>query len=170
MVASRIRSACAQIPDRKLGVLRACLIIAIANVACSAGNGEPPEPSYMPGWGEARAALELALSAWRDAKVPLPDSFDSPSVKFVDRHRKPNQRLLAYEILGQLDTENARQFTVRLTLEGEQSSQLVRYNAFGRQPVWVFRLEDYELISHWEHKMDDPEAKDAQVRPKSDAK
>ena len=24
-----------------------------------------------------------------------------------------------------------------------------------RNPVWVFRFEDYEMISHWEHPMDD---------------
>jgi hypothetical protein len=30
---------------------------------------------------------------------------------------------------------------------------LVRYNVLGRDPIWVFRLEDYEMISHWEHPM-----------------
>jgi hypothetical protein len=141
-----------------LGVLSARAIIAVAALGCSPWSDEPAVPTYMPAWGEARSALESALSAWRDATPPLPDSFDSPSVKFVDRHRRPNQRLLAYEILGQTDIENARQFTVRLTLDGEEAPQLVRYNALGRAPVWVFRLEDYELISHWEHKMDEPEA------------
>jgi len=142
----------------------------MGNLACSSWNDEPAAPSYMPGWEEAKTALESALSAWRSAIPPLPDSFDSPSVKFVDRHRRPNQRLLAYEILGQTDIEYARQFTVRLTLEGEEAPQLVRYNAFGREPVWVFRLEDYELISHWEHKMDEPEVPATQPVPKSASK
>jgi len=141
-----------------LRTLGCCVILAAGNLACSSWNDEPAVPSYMPGWAEARSALESALSAWHDATPPLPDSFDSPGVKFVDRHRRPNQRLLAYQILGQADIENARQFTVRLSLEGDEAPQLVRYNAFGREPVWVFRLEDYELISHWEHKMDEPEA------------
>jgi len=148
-----------------VGTLSWCAFLAVGNIACSPWNDEPAVPSYMPSWGEARSALESALSAWRDATPPLPDSFDSPGVKFVDHHRRPNQRLLAYEILGQSDIENARQFTVRLTLEGEKAPQLVRYNAFGREPVWVFRLEDYELISHWEHKMDEPGPAPTQAQP-----
>jgi len=155
---------------RALCVLGAAVIIAVANSACSSLNDEPAVPSYMPEWGEAKSALEWALTAWRDATPPLPDSFASPSVQFVDHHRKPNERLLAYEILGQTDIENARQFTVRLTLEGEKSPQLVRYNAFGRMPVWVMRLEDYELISHWEHKMDEPESASTQPPSKVESK
>jgi hypothetical protein len=119
-------------------------------------NQEPPTPGYMPGWEEARSALVTVLSAWRDAPSPLPASFDTPTVMFLDKRRRPNQRLLAFEILGQTDIENARQFTVRLNLEGEESPQLVKYNIVGREPVWVFRLEDYEMFSHWEHDMDEP--------------
>jgi hypothetical protein len=110
----------------------------------------------MPSWGEARQALESALTTWRDARAPLPASFGTRSVRFLDQHRRPGQRLLSFEILGQRDVVNARQFTVRLFLEQEAAPQLVRYVVLGRQPVWVFRLEDYEMISHWEHKMDEP--------------
>jgi hypothetical protein len=157
MAPGRKWSSVSRIPVLVLGTLSWWAILGVGNLACSPWNDEPVVPSYMPGWAEAKSALESALSAWRDAASPLPDTFDSRTVKFVDRHRRPNQRLLAYEIIGQVDIENARQFTVRLTLEGEEAPQLVRYNAFGRDPVWVFRLEDYELISHWEHKMDEPE-------------
>jgi hypothetical protein len=111
----------------------------------------------MPGWEEARSSMVTVLSAWRDAPSPLPASFDTPSVMFIDKRRRPNQRLAAFEILGQTDVENARQFTVRLELEGEESPQLVKYNIVGREPVWVFRLEDYEMFSHWEHDMDEPD-------------
>lgn len=144
--------------------------MAFANFACSPLNDEPPVPPYVPSWSEAKTALESALLAWRNAKLPLPDSWDSPSVKFIDRHRRPNQRLLAYEILGQTDIENARQFTVRLTLEGEESPQLVRYIALARQPVFVFRLEDFELLMHWECKMDEPEAASTQPPAKVESK
>jgi hypothetical protein len=132
--------------------------LALAQIGCSPSDAEPRVPGYMPDWNEARSALESALSRWRDAASPPPASFDSPSVKFVDNERNPDRRLRSYQILGQTELENARQFTVRLTFEGEETPQLVRYNVFGRQPVWVFRLEDYERISHWEHKMDEPPA------------
>ena len=121
-------------------------------------DDSPQTPGWMPGWDEARQSLESALTAWRDAPAaaPLPASFDTQAVNFVDKRRKPNQRLRAFQILSQTEVENARQFTVRLDLEGEETPQLVKYNIVGRLPVWVFRLEDYEMFSHWEHDMDEP--------------
>ena len=123
---------------------------------CERGDGEAATPAFVPSWAEARQSLESSLSAWRDAPSPLPASFDIRGVQFVDKQRKPDQRLLSFQILGQTDIENARQFTVRLNLEGEESPQLVKYNVLGRDPVWVFRLEDYEMFSHWEHDMTRP--------------
>ena len=110
----------------------------------------------MPSWAEARQSLESALSAWRDAPAPLPATFDIRGVQVVDKRRKPDQRLLSFQILGQTEIENARQFTVRLNLEGEESPELVKYNLLGRDPVWIFRLDDYEMLSHWEHDMSPP--------------
>jgi hypothetical protein len=71
---------------------------------------------------------------------------------------------LSFQILAQSDIENARQFTVRLNFEHEPL--LVRYNIVGRQPVWVFRQEDYEMISHWEHKMEEEAAPPTERAPK----
>ena len=109
----------------------------------------------MPDWEEARQSLESALIKWRDAPSPVPESLDSPSVMFVDKQRRPGQRLKSFAILGRSEVENARQFTVRLDLDPKETGDLVRYNVFGRKPVWIFRLEDYERISHWEHPMDE---------------
>jgi hypothetical protein len=123
---------------------------------CDGGDGAGTTPAYLPGWAEARQVLEAALAAWRDAPSPLPASFDSPGVTFVDKRRRPGQRLLSFEILGRTEVENARQFTVRLRLEDEVAPRLVRYNVLGRNPAWVFRLEDYEAIAHWEMEMSLP--------------
>jgi hypothetical protein len=131
-------------------------LLASGAAGCRGWGGPPAEPLFLPGWSEARQALESALAAWRDAPSPLPASFDSPGVKFVDKQRRPDQRLVSFAILGQTDVENARQFTVRLQLAGEDAPRLVRYNVLGRDPVWIFRLEDYEMISHWEHDMSEP--------------
>jgi hypothetical protein len=141
--------------------------IAASASGCTSTN-DKTTPAFLPEWGVAKQALASALTAWRDAPSPLPASFDTQSVQFVDKQRHPQARLLAFEILGQSDVENARQFTVRLNLEGEESPQLVKYNVLGRDPVWVFRLEDYEMISHWEHKMDEP-APGSIAKPDSEA-
>jgi hypothetical protein len=146
----------------------ACFVALFATItACERDDGEPAKPGFVPSWVEARQALESALSTWRDAPVPLPASFDIPAVEFVDSQRKTNQRLLSFQILGQTDVEYIRQFTVRLNLEGEESPQLVKYNIVGRQPVWIFRLENYEMISHWQHDMREPAAGE---QPKIDDK
>jgi hypothetical protein len=137
----------------------ACGAAILASIAgCERGSGEAATPAFVPSWEEARQALESALSTWRDAPSPLPASFGIRAVQYVDKRRKPDQRLLSFQVLGQTDIENIRQFTVRLTLEGEDSPQLVKYNIVGRDPVWVFRLEDYEMFAHWEHDMPEPAA------------
>jgi hypothetical protein len=135
----------------------ACWAALVASTpGCGWRGGETATPGFVPSWAEARHALELSLSTWRDATSPLPVSFDIPAVQFVDQLRKPNQRLLSFQILRQTEIENARQFTVKLNLEGDETPQLVKYNVLGRQPVWVFRLENYEMTAHWEHFMDLP--------------
>jgi hypothetical protein len=137
----------------------ACGAAMLASIAgCERGSGEAATPAFVPSWEEARQALESVLSTWRDAPSPLPASFGVHAVQYVDKRRKPDQRLLSFQVLGQTDIENIRQFTVRLTLEGEDSPQLVKYNIVGRDPVWVFRLEDYEMFAHWEHDMPEPAA------------
>ena len=83
---------------------------------------------------------------WRDTPSPHPYPWTFRGVQFVDQKRKPDQRLSSFQILGQTEIENARQFTVRLNLDGEESPQLVKYNVLGRNPVWVFRLDDYEMF------------------------
>jgi hypothetical protein len=144
-----------------------CAALSATFAGCERG-GEAPPPAFMPSWAEARQALESSLSAWRDGPSILPATSDTSAVQTVDKKRTPNQRLLSFKILGQLDIENSRQFTVRLNLEGEESPQLVKYNVLGRKPVWVFRLDDYETLSHWEHMMDAPPIEGAKSADQTD--
>jgi hypothetical protein len=122
---------------------------------CSGSHEHKESPAYMPGWPEARSAVETALTSWRDAGPTEPLATESQTVMFLDRQRRPGDRLRSFAILGQSDVENVRQFTVRLQIEGEPSPRLVRYNVLGRNPSWVFRLEDFERVCHWEHPMDE---------------
>jgi hypothetical protein len=157
---SHSRTPVAKKAGQWLVILACSIVVLITALRFEWRDQSPATPGYMPGWDEARQALQSALSAWRDAprSAPLPPTFAIPSVQFIDKRRRSDQRLLSFEILSQTDIENARQFTVRLTVEGEERPQLVKYNIVGRQPVWVFRLEDYEMFSHWEHDMDEPAA------------
>jgi hypothetical protein len=150
-----------QIPARgycRVGAVAYAIGLATWAPGCGSAEDARATPAFMPSWPEARHALELVLIAWHNAPGPTTPSLDSTAVKLLDRQRKPGQRLLAFEILAQTDAENARQFTVRLKFEGEEKPQLVKYNILGRDPVWVFRLEDYENFAHWEMDMSDPKS------------
>jgi hypothetical protein len=122
-----------------------------------AGCTKAPQSNerFVPNDGAARPALKAALEAWRQEKPTGRLAETSPPVQVVDTHRKPGQRLVEYQILGQSAQENARYYTVRLTLDAPPESQLARYLVFGIDPLWVFRFEDYEMISHWEHHMEE---------------
>jgi hypothetical protein len=142
---------------RRLTTVATSALLLATMAGCTSSDGEAATPAFVPGWAEARQAVESSLSAWRDAPSPAQVSFDIEGVRFVDKTRKIDQRLMSFKVLGQTDIENARQFTVRLNLEGEEVPQLVKYNVLGRDPVWVFRLDDYENFAHWEHEMTTPE-------------
>jgi hypothetical protein len=130
-------------------------LLCASAAGCNGSDDRPESPRYLPDWPEARAAVVTALTDWRDSSPPFPVSRPLKGVVFTDKQRKPGDRLRSFTILGQTDVENARQFTLRLDLESEEAPRLVRYNVLGRDPVWVFRLEDYEMILHWEHPMNE---------------
>lgn len=137
---------------------RLVLGLLLTSVAgCGQSADRSLSPRYLPDWPEARSALAAALADWRETAPPYPPSRELPGVVFADKQRKPGDRLRSFAIVGESEGENTRQFTVRLEIGGQDAPLLVRYNVLGRDPVWVFRLEDYEMISHWQHPMNDDE-------------
>jgi hypothetical protein len=120
---------------------------------------------YIPDPAPARSALAAALDAWRAGQPPGKIETTTPTVMVVDSQRPIDQRLTAYEILGDVLDQNARCFTVRIHLDGDEEPRIVRYTIFGLDPLWVFRREDYERISHWEHAMPEDSPEEAKARP-----
>ncbi len=110
----------------------------------------------VPGSTEARRALETSLTAWRDQQSPKPELVTIGGLNFVDMTRTAGQKLDRYQILTELETPHARYFTAKLELTNPVESKVARYLVFGAAPVWVYREEDFNLIMHWDHKMDDP--------------
>lgn len=83
---------------------------------------------------------------------------DAPQVQVVDSFRLPGQRLAGYRVVGEQASDRARTFSVQLELEGPTERSLVRFLLVGIDPVLVFRDRDYELLTHFEHKMDPAES------------
>jgi hypothetical protein len=118
-----------------------------------AGCSDSSDPGrYIPSPDLAAQALETALTAWRGgfAGSTVPGA-TNPAIEFVDTHRPGGRRLQAFTVVGQAPGDGPRVFVVKLSIDGTTGEQRVRYVVYGRDPVWVMRQEDYEMLNHWSH-------------------
>lgn len=93
------------------------------------------------------------LDAWQAGRPPEEGVGAKKDVHLVDKQRIPGQKLLRYQVLGEVAADHARGFAVRVTLAGPDEEKVIRLLAVGLDPLWVFRQEDFDLISHWMHPM-----------------
>ncbi len=130
------------------------LVVALAVIFYETRPASRPVPvSPLPERAVGRLAVEKALGRWRDSAESEAKGPQSEQVVFVDQQRKPGQRLRAFALLGDFEVESCRCFKVRLELTEPEESKLVVYYVFGRDPMWVYRAEDFERIMHWEMEM-----------------
>jgi hypothetical protein len=148
--------------------LRTGAAAAVLALLVGAGCRPPGTERFVPPAAAARQALEVALRAWQDGRTDPKIDTVSPPVMVADTVRRPGQRLTGYDVLGELPGDGPRQFVVRLRLDNPPEEQKVRFVVFGIQPVWVYRLEDYEMLAHWECGMTTektPDAAPADTKP-----
>jgi hypothetical protein len=136
------------------------LLIVVSGCNDPTQSGVGPE-AFVPTPELARAALSASLQSWRDGRPRGPVTVNAPAlavtVEVSDSYRSPDRPLQAFEILGPVGTSDVRGFAVRLSFDNPREEQVVRYLVVGKNPLWVFRQEDYERISHWEHKIKEDE-------------
>lgn len=94
------------------------------------------------------------MAAWMAGRPPGMLNTMAPRVQVIDSFRKPNQKLEGFEIAAETASPRARTFSLRLRLSEPDERPLVRYLVVGIDPILIFRQEDYELLTHFEHKMD----------------
>ena len=133
-----------------------CLLLSLgfASEGCRPNRPEA-FARYIPSSKTARTALETMLNEWTQGKEVGDVAVPGLKVRLVDSHRKPGQRLLRYSILGEIPAERVRSFGTRLTFADPEESAIVRFSIVGDDPLWIFRQEDFEMISHWMHSMDE---------------
>ena len=101
---------------------------------------------YKPTSGEARSSLEAALTAWRDGK-PYGSVEATPPVQVADSAWQAGQQVESFEIGDEEDDgDGTKQFAVTLKMKKPPGDQSVRYFVHGRDPVWVYREEDYKRM------------------------
>jgi hypothetical protein len=151
-----------RIPDRS-GHWLLCACWLCASVGCAPREAAEPAPQstdrYVPSPVQAETALRAVFEAWRKGEPPgmVPDT--SPAVHVTDTFRKPEERLIDYHILGEVPTDKPRCYAVDLRFEPDRIER-TRFTVVGIDPLWVFRSEDVELLSHWEHNMEPPGVSD----------
>ena len=118
----------------------------------------------VPDPARGRQAIEAVMSTWKAGHPTGILESTSPRVQVIDTHRKPGQTLVSFEVLSDSADSRVRTFSVRLELSDSEDRPVVRYLVVGIDPVLVFRQEDYDLLMHWEHRMD-PEPEKGAVPP-----
>lgn len=121
-----------------------CWIRLCAPLLLLAAGGCGSRPSEtLPPVDQARTALDSALKAWCDGKKPGALPGTSPTVQVLDTPWGLGDRLASYEIVGADQSAAEMRFSVRLNLARPERVQEAQYYVLGRDPVMVFRDEDY---------------------------
>jgi hypothetical protein len=132
------------------------VVLVLGLIGCGRGR----TTHIVPDSAEARKVVAAAMAAWAGGRPAGMLDTRAPHVQVVDSFRKPGQKLKGFEIVAETASPRARTFSLRLHLVEPDERPLVRYLVVGIDPVLVFRQEDYELLTHFEHKMD-PEPRQA---------
>lgn len=128
-------------------------------------SGCEPAPlpiPVVPDQARGRQAIEAMMATWREGHPTGILEPTSPRIQVVDTHRKPGQKLAGFEILSDSADSRVRTFSVRLALIEPEESPVIRFLVVGIDPVLIFRQEDYELLMHWEHRMEPETEKEAE--------
>jgi hypothetical protein len=137
----------------KMPTCRVIFCLAVAAICGCARQPESAKRSFVPAPELSRAALEAALIDWQAGLPPGQIDRLPVTVQVVDQHRREGQELEEFEIMGEAPGSAPRCFAVRLKLRRPEAEEKVRYVVVGINPLWVFREEDFDGLSHWDHAM-----------------
>jgi hypothetical protein len=123
----------------------------LAAVSCAFAAGCNGARAYTPDSASARRALDAALSAWKDGAKPDRLETASPPVHALDFQWQAGRPLEAFSVTGEEDADGAAKrfaVTLRLGSKAKKAADEVRarYVVVGRDPVWVYREEDYARL------------------------
>ncbi len=118
-----------------------CGLLLAAGTGCSSGYSK-----YIPSENKAKQALEAALNAWKEGKKPGVIEGAPMALEAVDSQWRRGQQLRSFEILSEEPNENGpRVFSVKLVMAQPANQEVtVRYFIVGKEPLWVYREDDYK--------------------------
>ncbi len=131
---------------------RAGWIVGLVAVCVGCSNS-PRTEDYIPPADAARTALESYLQSWARGETSSVVPNTKPTVEVADGLRLKGHTLVKYEILGPVPADAPRCFAVKLTLGNPTLELRERYVVLGLDPIWVWRYDDYVMLTHWDHGM-----------------
>jgi hypothetical protein len=108
---------------------------------------------FVPNEVAARAALEAYLQAWSVGSTDQAVPGTSPQVRVSDELRLKGRTLERYSVLGLVPADAPVCFAVQLSLGNPAEEVRERYVVVGLDPLWVWRYDDYLMVTHWSHPM-----------------
>ena len=127
-------------------MVRAIVVGLVLAGACGCANRG--NDYFIPKEAAARDALEAALNAWKNGERPGKIAGASVPIEVADSRWLAGQKLSSFEIIQEDPSDSGmRWFTVKLNVQsgkGKSGSQTVRYVVVGKDPLWVYREEDYK--------------------------
>ena len=123
----------------RLALMAASLLVSLLT-GCGASSAR-----FKPTSDEARSSLEAALTAWRDGK-PYGSVVATPPIQVGDSAWQAGDQVESFEIGEELDDDGTKQFVVAMKMKKPPGDQSVRYYVHGRDPVWIYREEDYKRM------------------------
>ncbi len=111
-------------------------------MALAGCNRQEKVEAYMPKGDAARQALEKALKSWQDGQKMGTIKSDAGNIQPQDFEWSAGKKLTKFEIgAEQAAGDGPTRYSVKITV-GTKSKDAV-YVIVGKDPLWVFREEDY---------------------------
>ena len=130
--------------------------LALGALLTASSGCESETARYAPTRDVARQSLEAALTAWRDGRPTGSIAGSSPPVRVVDSSWLGGEELASFQVLGEADVDGRKEFTVRLTMKQPRGESQARYVVHGRDPVWVYRGEDFARAMDMDNQPEPP--------------
>ena len=135
------------------------LALAAALLAATLGCARSQRgEEFVPRDEAARAALDAYLRSWSQGSTAQEVPGTNPPVMVVDELNRKGRTLKSYTILGPTPADAPLCFAVQLNLGNPDGEVRERYAVVGIDPLWVWRYDDYLMITHWDHAMDGGQA------------
>ena len=133
--------------------------LALAALLTASSGCESDTARYAPTMDVARKSLEAALTAWREGRPIGALEGDTPPVRVVDSSWRSGEKIETFQVLGEGDADGRKEFTVRLTMKEPRGAKEARYVVHGRDPIWVYRGEDFARAMDMDHQPEPPREK-----------